>query len=703
MAEVSRRRFLQLCGATSAAVLLGASGLACVTENPATSTSTAGMAATTTTAAQAATTVSSAAPAVVTSAPAMAAAPAPAASPPGDPLEKYPPYNFADVDKFSNLNTYGEGSATTAGDLAVDVDFEGEFTGGISSTVTSFVRWNFSPGVSEPLMATVALDYIFSPGTINCDAVNADYSADVISSNAKAYVQLGVKVIDTSSGDEINLILEERGKGQPSVLSTQLNAAYEGQKQPLTFKPGRTYTIEAYLLASGYIWPEGEATAQATAKIRSMKIMSMQPPWISTRIISTSHEDADTWYAFEEALHRQQNRHYYLGAALVEVSAGGNYYSGQVHIRGMHPKSEIVGLSGSTLAYTANGSNELGIALPDSTSLPMQGKTWRFRVSYDPHYQNPWDSLVIPGVPVMPLFAPIVGMWAETSQAADKVLMAGRESGTLRQVRFVQTAGSAQRVTATDFFDLKNYSLVLPLSRFQALSKNSAKSLPAGTQRLPVTTYAPSGVSAPRLLSNLLTITSTTTLPAGMQAWELSTEPVIIISLLNLWDQYMNMPHLLLESQGVDWPANPHFIQILKQVGESAEAHREYLNGLYWMPRGSNEAIRLVDLPEEVRERVGEVVPGYPLWMIIAGATVAVVIVLSPRLRRWARRVFTVDQFRLWMEANRPVQEQTLSITGHVCNQAEQEAYSNAQTGCRVFFDTVPQRYTSNGAPPDLP
>jgi hypothetical protein len=80
-------------------------------------------------------------------------------------------------------------------------------------------------------------------------------------------------------------------------------------------------------------------------------------------------------------------------------------------------------------------------------------------------------------------------------------------------------------------------------------------------------------------------VTNVPSLPAGVQRAEFTTEPVVIVSLLDLWNQFLDMEHLITQATGLEWCANPRFIRLLHQVGENAEAHRDYLNGLDWLPR----------------------------------------------------------------------------------------------------------------------
>lgn len=685
---------------TSAAFVAGASGISCVFEDPADSTIRS--------AESTSNTGTTLEPVPSPTASGLQVAPAPAPSPGLRETEigRLAPFAFADVQTSGNGANFGGGSAELTGELEAHIDIDAENQAGYSGTIYAFVAWNYTYDGEQPLKATVAVDYTFSPGIIDAYGVCAATNAQALESNAKAYVQIGAKVLDTTSGDYVNLILEELGHNNPSCITYDFGGQYKGQHQPVTFQPGHSYRIDAYVVASAYLWPDGHSRAQVTAKIRGIRLVSTEPPWIRTRFISVSEPDPDTWDIYEKALARQ-GREYYVGVGLLEISAGGNFDWGYVDVQTMYPKSEILGLIGSNLniALNYNGApNCAQIILGSAASLPLQGKTWRLLVAYDPHYQNPWDALVTPdvGVPTMPLFAPILGMWAETSLAADKLVSAQRENPSYRLAGLRTAADGVQEVQGTEFFDLANYSLVLPVSRFLALSQPATTSLPEGTRRLPVTVYMPASTSLPLLKSRLLAVQTTSALPSGLEGWSLATEPVVIVSLLHLWEQYMDMPHLLLQSQGLDWVANPHFIELLTQVGQSAEAYREFLSGLCWMPRSGGPAIPLTDLPQYVEQQVREVSPDCPLWLAVAGATVAVAVCLSPRLRRWARRIFTVDQARLWLEANRPAQEQTMSAVGHVSNDFGQ-ATSSANVKNRVFFDYVPQRYNQGGAPPDLP
>lgn len=682
LSGLSRRDFLRVCGVASAGLLLGTSCASTTTS----STTGAGIA-----------------PAPTPSTGRVQAAAPPA--PRDNTAQRLPLFDSSGVEPSGFGAACGGGSHNTAGDLEAHIDLDVGSDAGSFGSIRSFVRWNFTYTGQQPAMATVAVDYTFTPGTIDCYAHAAGSDTGVLASDAKAYVQLGVDVFDNTQDGHVNLLIEQRGEGQPSFFSLTLDGTYKGQQQPVTFKPGHSYRIEAYIVAAAYLWPDGRSQAQVTGTIKGMTLVPLQPPWITTRLVSASANDADTWDALEGAL-ALQGRHYYVGAARLKVSAGGNFNYGYVDVGTMWPESEITGISGTTLPITLNAGgapNSARIMLPPASSLPLEGNTWQFVVKFDPQYHNPWDDLVKPEVPIMPLVAPVFGMWGETSQAAAEVVAAQRQDPSYRLASLQMAAGGAQQVQPTEFFDLANYSVVLPLSRFLALSQPTLKTLPKGARTLPVLVYTPPRASPPRLNSNLLTVKAVSTPPAGTTGLELSTEPVVIISLLDLWQQYLDMPHLLLEAKGLEWCANPHFIRLLTQVGESDAAFREYLAGLAWMPRAGGPAINLVDLPEYVKRRIGEVSPEYPLWMVIAGVTVAVIIVFSPRLRRWVRRIFTIDQAQLWLDANRPAQDQAISAYGHASNAGGQQAEAPAQTPNRVFFDYVPQRYNQGGVPLDLP
>lgn len=70
--------------------------------------------------------------------------------------------------------------------------------------------------------------------------------------------------------------------------------------------------------------------------------LASEPPWITTRLISVSSGDADTWDPYEKAL-SLQGRRYYTGAALLEVSAGGNFDYGYVDLQ--TTRGEIIGVT----------------------------------------------------------------------------------------------------------------------------------------------------------------------------------------------------------------------------------------------------------------------------------------------------------------------------------------------------------------------
>jgi hypothetical protein len=698
--EVSRRRFLYLCGAATA-VSMGTVVASCSNFNGTTTSAvTAGGApvggATTSSAAATSSSASTSAPA---SSPASAS---PAAAPPSarsTAAQKLAPFDDDAVELNEGLAAeFSSGTANKSnGLLEANVDFECEGDGSLKAAVVTYVRWNFTYQGPADVRATVAVNYSFSPGEVDT------FCKDPISGYGQSWVRVGAYVTDVSSGDEVDLPIEEHGSGQ-LLLPVQMAESYKGQQTPITFKPGHSYFIDGYLVAGGYIYKEGWVKASGSAIINGLSLVTMEPPWIRTRVVSVSAPDNDTYLMFENAMERT-GRHYYLGAAMLEISAGGGYGWGSAQVTTQGSKSKIVGFLNCFLSTTIDAANPnvATILLPAAAELPLEGKTWRFMVAYDPHFQQPWDNLVLdlPDVPVMPLFVPIVGMWLDMDAAMPELKATASLRPSAVLASYSVAAASPQVVATDSFFNLDNFSLILPLSRFQALSQPANAKLPPGTRALPVGIYRAPTAKAVTFNTGGLGVTNVPSLPAGVQRAEFTTEPVVIVSLLDLWNQFLDMEHLITQATGLEWCANPRFIRFLQQVGENAEAHRAYLNGLYWLPRTGGPAIRLVDLPEAAADRLGNPNGAYPLWVTVAGATVAVVVLLHPRLRRWVRRAMTLSAIRDYIANHRPVQDQLITLRGEVSG-TQGEMTANAQAQQKVFFDVVPQRYNSNGTAPDL-
>jgi hypothetical protein len=687
--ELSRRKFLYLCGAAGA-VSMGTVLASCSSFDE-TSTSTAASAGSPTTQAATSSTAGSS-----------AHAPLPAAAPPPSrsTAAQKTPYFDADGVEYNAgyASEFSTGSADKqTGHLMAHVDFEVEGDGSMKASVVTYVRWNFTYTGEQDVRATVAVNYAFSPGELDT------FCKDPIDGFGQSWLRIGAYVTDLASGDVVDLSIEEHGSGQ-LLLPVAFAESYKGQETPVTFKPGHSYHIDGYLVAGGYMYKEGWVKASGTATISGLRLVTLEPPWIRTRVVSVSAPDPDTYFMYEQALERA-GRHYYLGVAMLEISAGGNFTAGNVRVATQWNKSKIIGFLNCYLQTTIDAStpNLATIYLPSGSELPLQGKTWRMMVSYDPHFQQPWDALFLdlPDVPVMPLVAPIVGMWLDVDAAMPELKADAPVRPAAVQVSYAVAAGSPQVVVAEDFFSLSNFSLVLPLSRFQALSQPANPKLPAGTKTLPVSIYWAPAAKSVTFNTTGLTVTNVPSLPAGLQRTEYTTEPVVIVSLLDLWNQFLNMEHLITQVTGLEWCANPRFIKLLQQVGDSAEAYREYLNGLCWLPRNGGPAIPLVDLPGEARGLIGTPGSDYPLWVMVAGATVGVVVLLHPRLRRWVRRAVTIQWIRDYIANHRPVQDQIISLTGSVSS-PQLQATAQAQAQQKVFFDVVPQRYGNNGTAPDL-
>lgn len=677
---LSRRAFLRLCGVTSAGLAVGG----CGPTSPAPT--------------------GSSSPSTTESEPALSGA-SPAAAPlPGErstSAERLSPFESADWYRVGPELASSSGSALPSGALAADVDFTVDGDGSLTTSVYSFVRWTFVHQGTEAMKATVSMKYTLSVGERNT------HSNDPFYGYGQSWVQIGITVRDTGTGDTVDLVIEEHGSGQ-MIVPVQYSEAYKGQETPVTFKPGRTYQIEGYLVAGGSLVGKGSSKAHATATISGLRLLPMTPPWIRTKVLSVSAVDSDTYDLLQRGL-RTAGRDYYLGAALLEISAGGAYSGGRVDVSTQWNESRIVdflhGGVGSATSLTPyfppNKPNTASLQLPSSASLPLEGKTWRVTMIYDPHFQKAWDYLLLdaPDPPVMPLFLPVVGMWADVDRASLEYSESASASAETVLVSRSRVAGLApQVVTPEVFFSLENYGLVMRLSRFQDLTLSADARVPSGATPLPVRVYVPPGVTLPRFDSAGLSVRPLTSLAEGLGGAEASTEPLVVVSLADLWAQFVALDNVITRITGLEWAPTPRFIELLTRIGEREEAFEEYLKGLYWMPRSGGPAIALEDIPDFLVDRVTGPGGQSPLWVSVPGGAAAVAVVLSPRLRRWARRVVTYRWVRDFMEANRPVQDQVIRLSGEV----DSTAAVPSEALRRVFFDVVPQRYGSRGVAPDV-
>ncbi len=358
---------------------------------------------------------------------------------------------------------------------------------------------------------------------------------------------------------------------------------------------------------------------------------------------------------------------------------------------------------------TVNGGTAT-LKLPEYSTLPLEGKTWKFAVVFDPDYQTRTDSIRYIG----PVFEPILRGWQEVDVAFSGKGPHG-STGVGGKVFALDPAGEKQaapprkppssgagsrdtnpkpkpkpkppgpsKLTLTvpveEFYRAESWYTVLPASRFEEWTRTSATTPPAGVARseaisLPVAVYTPPSAKKVSFSPDHLKVTHIGNLAiAGNH--QFSTEPVVVIRIVDLWMQICKYQ----TPRGLSVAATPRFIQWLQTLGERLEAQREFFDSLYYRSP-SGELYKLTELGDEV----------------------AVILVLGHRARkqehrlgsarRWlrvARHVMAAEELSAWWAKTRPRQTHTLKFRGTVTNAAGQTDQDTNTKSYQVFFDFLP-------------
>lgn len=711
--HLSRREFLRLCEISA----LGLALSGCATAEIATTSSTA-----TTTAAALPTTT-----ALPTSTSLAVRSAAPAPSPvPLRSTDRWPNYDAAGqtsntTGRYSSAPSEAKVNGTLKASASAKI---GTNSQGASAEGRAWVRWDYTHPAGPDHRATVAVDYTINPGDSGT-SVSMDQGASKM-------VMVSAEVVDLTQGGEKTFIAIER-QMFAYVRVPLMDGPYKFQETPVLFKGGHKYQIFVRLMAradcfsgagmdvNAWHGPSGESGGSSSVStgitVNSIMLKTLEPPWVQTMIHAMYTPVSDTYDPYERALMAAVGRGYCISGAILRVSAGGMYDPALSYIRISAPNSTIVQLKDLPLQNTISQDGQTAqITLPPYDNLPLHGGTWNFVLRMDPEFLTPADRLDVQ----VPLFKPWIGLMQDMSLAIREELWAQKNAGVGKGPVLASLAtpsgahGSADpaslqaaatatvAVPAEDFYRARYWCLALPVAQFESLTlAEPTVVMPKLAIPMPVTLYVPSGVSTPVLNPAGLQVT-TTPMPAFARSggWQFSTEPVVVVRVLDLWAQFLRCSHPFAQRQGVEWCANPRFIRLLQQVGEREEAHRQHLDGLYWL-KEPGVAIKLTDLPGSLIE--AKLNRG-PMVVSIGGAVIPVAVFLSPRLRKWVKRVILLSTLsQLWQEM-RPRQSRHLGLNGYVEMVGNPSIYKEDSDGIdyEVLFDFIPELQPITGAEPTL-
>ena len=167
---------------------------------------------------------------------------------------------------------------------------------------------------------------------------------------------------------------------------------------------------------------------------------------------------------------------------------------------------------------------------------------------------------------------------------------------------------------------------------------------------------------------------------------------MVTVSVLEIWNAFTEMTHPLLDSQGLEWSANPRFIQWLIRLGESAEYHCTRLENLHYMTR-SGVAVRVTDLPEYWSDQADEILSA-PLTVDQADESIPLPVLVflarHRRARRFVRRLLSVQRLLNWYAQIRPRQAHKIDLYGHV-GRGSMISEDRCEAQHDVLFDLVPR------------
>lgn len=645
-----------------------------------------------------------------------------------------PNYDGADYDSYGAVT---EGSADLDGVLeaAVYAKLQGQQSGA-GGWVRSWVNWVHTqpPGTDEDYTVALDFEWLLHP--------DAYLHPDVTGGGASAVTIIGATITDRDSGETLTLLIERLGFLM--VFVPMQWGDWEYQPVSIHLIGGHTYDITAYLKVSASVYSDtgadplaahgpptgggsGEVEEHAKARIKSMGLMLKDPPWVQVLVNSVWTPTHDTYTLYQRALKQATGNDYFAAGVLLKLSAGGRYEADKSWITLTAPDDAILPPHNCPFQYSIYNQT-LRMDLDPCDDHAMRGRDWSFAGVIDPKFLRPVDPFE--GDDEMPLLEPTLGIMWDVDLAAiqdlEKAAALSKNPGLASPARF---APPPNVQSPLDFFDLANWCYILPATLFcelttpvtsGATSHLRQRALPTNiplkdmeleansnlAQLLGRTTFLPEGNFRPLAVG--LHIPGGTDRPA-LDPWGLeiqpierltfrdpddriADEPVIVVTVLEIWNAFLSLAHPLLERQELEWSANPRFIQWLIRLGETAEYYRTRIDNLYYMTR-SGLAVKISDLPEYWTTQAEEILSA-PLSVDQIESTIPlpaiVFLARHRRARRFVRRLLNLERLRNWYAQVRPSQTHTIDLYGHV-GRGTVIAEDRCEAVHKVLFDLVPR------------
>jgi len=714
----SRRRFLRLCGG-SALSAIAAACTAIETATPAPAQHAAAPPPTPTLS-----------PTLAPTAKAVAISRAPA---PRDSIfdtTRLPDYDAADYDHYGATIS---GDASKDGTLEASVD--AKITGmqqGAGGWVRSWVRWVYTQpaGVDDDYTVALNFDWLLHP--------DAYLHPEVIGGGASSIALVGVDITDRETDEVVTILIERYGKvfvGLPMTWGD-----WEYREACVHLIGGRTYDIEAYLKVSCSVFAStcadlntthmftgggsGSVSEHAKIRVKGMGLMLKDPPWVQVAIDSVWTPSHDTYTLYQRALQQATGNGYFASGVLVKLAAGGRYEPDKSWLTLTAADDAMLPPHNCPFQHDIYHQT-LRMDLAPCDDRALQGRNWGFAGVIDPKFVRPVDPFETDDE--MPLLEPTLGILWDVDLAAtqrlERVSALGKAPGLASPARM---APAPNVESPLDFFNLANWCYILPVDLFGALTapdaalltkklkRDTAASLknleleansnlaqllgrtmllPEGEMRpLTVALHVPEGTHARALEPLGLEIQPMEALRMRDPSDPLADQPVVVVSLLEIWNAFLALSHPFLERRDLEWCANPRFIQWLIRLGETAEYHRTRIDNLYYMTR-SGVAVKISDLPEYYTEQVEEVLSA-PLAVDTVESTIPLPVIVflarHRRVRRFVRRVLNVERLLAWYARLRPSQVHTIDLYGHV-GRGTYIAEDRCEAVHKVLFDLVPR------------
>jgi len=642
-----------------------------------------------------------------------------------------PNYPSAEYDTFGYTTN---GSAGVDGVLHAHVHAKLQSKqAGAGGWVRSWVKWVHTQPAGIDDDYTVALDFDW-----------LRYPQATLSGYATAVTLIGATITDRETGETLTLLIERIGYLLAFVPLKW--GSWEYQPVCTRLIGGHTYDIVAYLKVSASVYSDtggdvgasrlaasgggyGEVEELAEIRIKGMALMLKDPPWVRVLVRSFWTPTHDTYTLYQRALKRATGHDYFASAIMLDISAGGRYEPSRSWITLTVPDDDMLTPRYCPFQHTISNQT-LRMDLAPCDDRAMKGRDWSFAATIDPKFSRRVDPFEDEDEDEMPLLEPTLGiLWDVDLAAIQDLEKAAARPKSPGLASYAQLTPSPNVQSPLEFYDIANWCYILPADGFAALTapaggaasgrlrerrlatpppladleleanSNLAKLL-GGTllpregsfRPLSVGLHLPRGAARPALDAYGLEIHAVDQLAFQNPDHPLRGQPVVTVSVLEIWNAFIEMTHPLLDSQGLEWSANPRFIQWLIRLGESAEYHRTRLENLHYMTR-SGVAVRVTDLPEYWSDQADEILSA-PLAVDQADESiplpVLVFLVRHRRARRFVRRLLSVQRLLNWYAQIRPRQAHKIDLYGHV-GRGSMISEDRCEAQHDVLFDLVPR------------